>query len=125
MPSDLIQAMSQRAEQIEAHAKMHGLEGQAARRKSFYETRGPKEKIGLEALHGRWAARAAAHQPVLDGVRGSADTVGERDLPPHAAETGRAMLFGVRQAETGEAVNNLGRMLRIALASHVGEGAAG
>jgi len=121
VPADLIQAMSQRAEQIEAHARAHGLEGQAARRKSFYETRGPKEKIGLEALYGRWAARAAAHQPALDRVRGSADTVGERDLPPHATDTGRAMLFGIRQAETGEAVNNLGRMLRIGLASHVGE----
>jgi ATP-dependent exoDNAse (exonuclease V) alpha subunit len=33
----------------------------------------------------------------------------------------RAMLFGIRQAETREAVNNLGQILRLALASHVGE----
>ncbi|MDB5575685.1 MAG: TrwC protein [Bradyrhizobium sp.] len=121
VPADLMQAMSQRAEQIDAHAREHGLEGQAARRKSFYETRGAKEKVGLDELRARWATRAAEHLPALISVRATADTVGERDLPPHAADAGRAMLFGIRQAETGEAVNNLGRMLRIGLASHVGE----
>jgi hypothetical protein len=36
------------AEQIEAHAAEHGLTGQAARRKSFYETRPPKQKLGVD-----------------------------------------------------------------------------
>jgi hypothetical protein len=31
------------------------------------------------------------------------------------------MLFGIRQSEGKEAVNNLGRLLQTALASHVGE----
>lgn len=121
VPGTLIQAMSRRAEQIEAHAREHGLEGQAARRRSFYETRGPKEKVGLEDLHARWATRAAEHLPNLVAVRAAADEAGERDLTAHPAVTGRAMLFGIRQAETGEAVNSLGRMLRLGLASHVGE----
>src|SRR3546814_16550640 len=54
VPKDLITDMSQRAEQIEAHAKEHGLTGQAARQKSFYATRGPKQKTSLEELHQRW-----------------------------------------------------------------------
>lgn len=121
VPQDLIQAMSRRSEQIDAHAREHGLEGQAARRRSFYETRGPKEKIGIEQLHKGWAARAGEHLPALAAVRTAGDVTGERDLPPHPADAARAMLFGIRQAETGEAVNNLGRMLRLGLASHVGE----
>ncbi|MEN2789588.1 MobF family relaxase [Sphingomonas oligophenolica] len=121
VPGTLIQAMSRRAEQIEAHARDHGLEGQAARRRSFYETRGPKEKVGIEELQARWSARAAEYVPGLVIVRAAADESGERDLTAHPAVTGRAMLFGIRQAETGEAVNNLGRMLRLGLASHVGE----
>ncbi|MDB5581545.1 MAG: TrwC protein [Bradyrhizobium sp.] len=121
VPPDLIQAMSRRAEQIDAHAMEHGLEGQAARRRSFYETRGPKEKVGIEQLKEGWATRAAEHLPALVAVRAAGDATGERDLPPHAADAGRATLFGMRQAETGEAVNNLGRMLRLGLASHVGE----
>ncbi len=40
VPRDLMADMSQRAQQIEAHAKEHGLTGQAARRVSFYATRG-------------------------------------------------------------------------------------
>lgn len=121
VPLDLIRSMSQRAEQIDAHAQAHGLEGQAARRRSFYETRGPKEKIGLEALRDQWATRAGTHMPNLQDVRLGADRNGERPIEPHPAISARAMLFGIRQAETGEAVNNLGRMLRLGLASHVGE----
>ena len=121
VPNDLISTMSQRAEQIEAHAKEHGLDGQAARRQSFYATRGPKEKVGIEELRQRWTARAAPHAPALDAVRAAADEVGDRSLAPSAAIASRSMLFGIRQAETREAVNNLGRMLRLGLASHVGE----
>src|SRR3546814_20740826 len=45
VPKDLITDMSQRAEQIEAHAKEHGLTGQAARQKSFYATRDRKSVV--------------------------------------------------------------------------------
>lgn len=121
VPRDLITAMSQRAEQIEAHAKEHGLTGQAARRQSFYQTRGPKEKVSLEALHDRWAERSAGHRESLDNVRTVAEREGGLSLAPDSGTTARAMLFGIRQAETREAVNNLGRMFRLGLASHVGE----
>jgi len=121
VPRDLITTMSQRAEQIDAHAKEHGLEGQAARRQSFYATRGPKEKAGIDDLRQRWASRAAPHAPALDAVRTAADQMGDRSLPPTPMIASRSMLFGIRQAETREAVSNLGRMLRLGLASHVGE----
>jgi ATP-dependent exoDNAse (exonuclease V) alpha subunit len=52
-----------------------------------------------------------------DSADGKADQV-VKDPNPRAA---RAALFGIRQAETREAVNNEGRMLRLGLASHVGE----
>lgn len=121
VPHELITAMSQRAAQIEAHAKKHGLEGQAARRKSFYETRGPKEKVALSALHDRWTSRAAGHAETLVGVRAQAERNDGQLAPPVPGTAQRAMLFGIRQAETREAVNNLGRMFRLGLASHVGE----
>lgn len=121
VPHTLVQAMSQRAEQINAHARDHGLTGQAARQHSFYQTRRAKEKIGLEELHSRWVARSAPYVKALDEIRTKADAVGERALEPAAGVAARAMLFGIRQAETREAVNNLGRMLRIGLASDVGE----
>jgi conjugative relaxase-like TrwC/TraI family protein len=121
VPRDLITTMSQRAEQIDAHAKEHGREGQAARRQSFYATRGPKEKVGIDDLQQRWAARSAPHAPALDVLRAAADQVGERSLSLSLMTASRSMLFGIRQAETREAVNNLGRMLRLGLASHVGE----
>lgn len=120
VPKDLISAMSQRAEQIDAHAREHGLSGQAARRKSFYETRPPKEKAGLDALRQQWAGRSAGHKEALDELRGQASKVEER-LAPDPRTSARAMLFGIRQGETREAVNNLGRLLRYGLASHVGE----
>ena len=120
VPRALIDAMSKRAEQIEAHAKEHGLTGQAARRQAFYQTRKAKEKIGIEALHARWTSRAADHGKTLDAVRRGTDE--QRDgvsMPPGTRH--RAALFGIRQAETREAVNNLGKLYRLGLASHVGE----
>ena len=121
VPRDLISAMSRRAEQIEAHANAHGLEGQAARRKSFYETRGPKERVELDALQGRWASSAAGHAGTLATLRSQAVREQDQAQEPAAGVARRAMLFGIRQAETREAVNNLGRMYRLGLASHVGE----
>lgn len=121
VPKGLVTDMSRRAEQIEAHAREHGLTGQAARRISFYQTRGPKEKVGLDALHAQWSARSDEHRPALDAVREAADRIGERDIGPRSATAARAMLFGLRQEEGREAVNNLGRLFARALASHVGE----
>lgn len=118
VPDRLMHAFSQRAEQIDAYAEEHGLEGQAARRRAFYATRPAKERIGLEDLHGRWTERSGVELEVLDELRGKA--VG-RDLPIDPATAARATLFGIRQTETREAVNEHGRMLRVGLASHVGE----
>ncbi|WP_441347672.1 MobF family relaxase [Sphingobium sp. GW456-12-10-14-TSB1] len=116
VPKELIKHMSQRAEQIEAHARENGLAGQAARRMSFYQTRGPKEKLALDALHGRWSARLGVHQDAIEGVQEAAEQKGERRLGIEPATAARAMLFGLRQAEGREAVNNLGKLLRISLA---------
>lgn len=118
VPAHLMHAFSQRAEQIEAYAKEHGLEGQAARRQAFYATRPAKERIGLKELHGRWAKRSAAEQEKLGELR---DAATGRDVSVDPATAARATLFGIRQTETREAVNELGRMLRVGLASHVGE----
>lgn len=115
VPAELIRAFSRRSEQIDAHADEHGLTGQAARRKSFYETRPPKAKVGLEVLHGQWAERSMGHQ--LPEARADVAISPSMDGQPAA----RATLFGIRQSETGEAVNNLGRMIRLALASSLGE----
>lgn len=120
VPQALIKDMSQRAEQIEAHAKEHGLVGQAARTASFYATRRAKAKITLDQLHDRWANRSRGHAPKLEEVRTRADR-GERTLDVDPATASRAALFGLRQSETREAVNNLGRLIRTGLASHVGE----
>jgi conjugative relaxase-like TrwC/TraI family protein len=121
VPRSLITDMSKRAEQIEAHAKEHGLTGQAARRISFYETRGPKEKVGLEQLHARWESQLGKHADAIHDTRADAENVGERELDVTASVSARAMLFGLRQSEGKEAVNNLGRLVQVALASHVGE----
>lgn len=121
VPKPLIADMSQRAEQIDAHAKEHGLTGQAARRQSFYETRGPKEKVDLDTLHQRWSNRLGMHRDALEATRAAADEKGEHRLEVEPSVAARAMLFGLRQVEGREAVNNLGRLLRLALASHVGE----
>jgi len=121
VPKALILEMSQRSMQIEAHASEHGLTGQAARRVSFYETRGAKAKVGLDALTARWAERVASLPVPLEQIRALADREDGQALIPAAAISARAMLFGLRQAETKEAVNTLGRMLRLGLASHLGE----
>jgi conjugative relaxase-like TrwC/TraI family protein len=121
VPRSLIASMSQRAEQIDAHAKEHGLTGQAARRISFYETRGRKEKVSLEGLHERWQLRLGPDREAIETVRADAERTGNRELAPDASTSARAMLFGIRQEEGREAVNNLGRFLQRALASHVGE----
>lgn len=120
VPKSLILDMSQRAEQISEHARANGLEGQAARRISFYETRGAKEKVSLHELHNRWERRTGNHRAALDATRLEA-VHRERFIPADHATSARAMLFGLRQAESREAVNNFGRLLRLALASHVGE----
>jgi conjugative relaxase-like TrwC/TraI family protein len=121
VPKDLIKDMSQRAEQIEAHAQANGLKGQAARRRSFYETRGPKEKVLLASLHAGWSIRLGPHRDALDAVGRASAEKGEHSIAVEPATAARAMLFGLRQAEGREAVNNLGRLLRLGLASHVGE----
>ena len=121
VPKDLITDMSQRAEQIDAHAKEHGLTGQAARQQSFYLTRGPKQKVSLEDLHQKWDGRLGLHAEAVKKTRATAEEVGERKLDVEPQTSARAMLFGIRQSEGKEAVNNLGQLLRTALASHVGE----
>lgn len=121
VPEALTRSFSQRAEQIDAHAKEHGHEGQAQRNRSFYATRRAKVSIGLDDLHARWAERAKPHRAEIDKVAeqaaGKEGTLAEPD--PRLAM--RATLFGIRQSETHEAVNNIGRIYRTALASHVGE----
>jgi conjugative relaxase-like TrwC/TraI family protein len=120
VPRQLIETFSQRAAEIDEHAREHGLTGQAARRLSFYETRGPKEKVSLEALHGRWTVRLGLNREAIEKLVERARE-NERTLPVDPIIAARAMLFGIRQAEGREAVNNLGQLFRGALASHVGE----
>jgi conjugative relaxase-like TrwC/TraI family protein len=121
VPKDLIIDMSQRAEQIEAHAKEHGLTGQAARQHSFYVTRGPKQKMSLEALHESWEGRLGQHAEAVRDTRADAEKTETHEIEVLQPVAARAMLFGLRQSEGKEAVNNLGRLLQTALASHVGE----
>jgi conjugative relaxase-like TrwC/TraI family protein len=121
VPSALVEEMSQRRRQIDEHAREHGLEGQAARRRSFYETRGPKERAGLDDLKRDWGARSAKHRGALDEMRGRATGWEEERAEADPRAAARAMLFGIRHSEEREAVNNRGRLLRSALASHVGE----
>ncbi|SHM66657.1 conjugative relaxase domain-containing protein, TrwC/TraI family [Sphingobium sp. YR657] len=121
VPRAMMKDMSQRAAQIEAHATEHGLEGQAARRRSFYETRGPKQRVSLEELAERWTARAVGYVPELAATQERMVERGDRNLAPAAALSARAGLLGVRNSEEREAVNNLGRILRSALGSHIGE----
>jgi conjugative relaxase-like TrwC/TraI family protein len=121
VPGQLIRDYSQRAEQINTHAAEHGYEGQAMRRVSFFATRKAKEKVGLEELQAQWNKRAEPYREDLDKLQAAARERGERTIvvDPHVA--GRAALFGIRQSETREAVNNIERLIRTALASHVGE----
>jgi conjugative relaxase-like TrwC/TraI family protein len=121
MPGQLIRDYSQRAEQINAHATEHGYEGQAMRRVSFFATRKPKEKVGLDDLHAQWRARAEPYREDLDKLQAAARERGGRTIETDPRVARRAALFGIRQSETREAVNNIGRLYRVALASHVGE----
>lgn len=121
VPKDLIVEMSQRAEQINAHAKENGLTGQAARQQAFFVTRGPKQKVSLEDLHQRWDERLGQHAEAVKETREAAEKNGQRKIEVETRTAARAMLFGLRQSEGKEAVNNLGRLLQAALASHVGE----
>ncbi|WP_443971452.1 MobF family relaxase [Sphingobium sp. CR28] len=121
VPKDLIAHMSRRAEQIDAHAREHGLAGQAERQKSFYATRGPKQRATMEELHQQWGDRLGPHAEAVREARADAEKIGDRLIEVEASVAARAMLFGIRQSEGKEAVNNLGRLLQTALASHVGE----
>lgn len=121
IPGQLIRDYSQRAEQINAHAAEHGYEGQAMRRVSFFETRKAKEKVGLDELQERWSKRAEPYREDLDRLQATARERGERTIETDPRVARRAALFGIRQSETREAVNNIGRLYRTALASHVGE----
>jgi conjugative relaxase-like TrwC/TraI family protein len=121
VPREFIRETSQRAQQIDAHASEHGLEGQAARRASFYETRGAKAKTGLEDLKGQWTERARPYAQDLAALRAQAAAREGQGLETDSAAHRRAALFGIREAETREAVSNLGSLYRHALASHVGE----
>lgn len=120
-PKELAASFSWRAGDINAHADEHGLHGQAARRQSFYATRPKKQKIDLDGLRDQWIMRSRPYAEKIKQLRAGADMVGQRSLQNEKAVAARAMLFGIRQAETREAVNNLGQMLRLGLASHVGE----
>lgn len=121
VPKALITEMSQRAEQINVHAAEHGLSGQAARRQSFYETRGPKVKVGLNELHDRWQMRIGRYELALGAILADVREAGDRPVPVEPADAARAALFGIRQSEGREAVNPLGRVIATGLASHVGE----
>ncbi|KAJ8139056.1 hypothetical protein OY671_007731, partial [Metschnikowia pulcherrima] len=121
VPNDSISDMSQRAEQIDAHAKEHGSTGQAARQQSFYAPRGAKQKATLEELHQRWEGRLGQHAVAVKETREEADKRGARTIDVDLVTAARAMSFGIRQSEGKEAVNNLGRLLQTASASHVGE----
>ncbi|RJG52413.1 conjugative relaxase [Sphingobium terrigena] len=121
VPKDLIDQFSQRAEAIEDHAREYGLVGQKAQRASFYATRKAKVKIGKEELSAQWHQRTGGRLETLHKI---ADVAHGRDgghLPPTEREASRAVLFGLGQLESAEAVNNLGNILRTGLAAHVGE----
>ena len=117
----LIDSFSQRAQQIDAHAREHGHDGQADRQKSFYATRPAKRKTNLAELGELWRSRSEEQALAMAQAQEAARVRGDRVLDVAPADAARAMLFGIRQAETTEAVNNLGRMIRVALASHVGD----
>ncbi|WCT80073.1 MobF family relaxase [Novosphingobium humi] len=121
VPGDLIQQFSRRAEAIEEHARDHGLVGQKAQRASFYATRKAKAKVGEEELTAQWHQRAGDRLEALRAIAVSSQEREGKHLPPTQREASRAALFGLRQLEITEAVNNLGDILRTGLAAHVGE----
>jgi conjugative relaxase-like TrwC/TraI family protein len=121
VPRELMENFSQRAEQIEDHAREHGLVGQKAQRASFYATRKAKVKIAYDALMGQWHQRTGKFLDTLEQVASVTRSQEGEHPAPSEREASRAALFGLRQLETAEAVNNLGDILRTGLAAHVGE----
>ncbi|MAM11745.1 MAG: DNA relaxase [Sphingobium sp. SCN 64-10] len=121
VPQSLIEKFSQRAEDIEEHAREHGLVGQKAQRASFYATRKAKVKIGHDELLVQWHQRTGELLDVLEKIVAAGREREGEHLSPTDREASRAALFGLRQLETTEAVNNLGDILRTGLAAHVGE----
>lgn len=121
VPKELMETFSQRTEQIEEHAREHGLVGQKAQRASFYATRKAKVKIAYDALMGQWHQRAGKFLDTLEQVASVTRSQEGEHTAPSEREASRAALFGLRQLETAEAVNNLGDILRTGLAAHVGE----
>ena len=121
VPAQMIRDYSRRAEQIAAHAKEHGFTGQEERQRSFYATRPAKAKVRLEDLHKQWADRSQPYRDAVETLRASAEREATGTVDVSKSNAGRAALFGIRQAESREAVNSLGRILRLGLASHVGE----
>ncbi|WP_395335634.1 MobF family relaxase [Novosphingobium sp. BL-8H] len=121
VPRELMENFSQRAEQIEEHAREHGLVGQKAQRASFYATRKAKVKIAYDALMGQWHQRAGKFLDTLEQTASVSRSQEGEHAAPSEREASRAALFGLRQLETAEAVNNLGDILRTGLAAHVGE----
>lgn len=65
--------------------------------------------------------RSRAHAETLDQIRAGADREEGASLLVPPTLGARAALFGLRQAEGSEAVNNLGHILRHGLAAFVGE----
>ena len=121
VPKELIDRFSQRAEAIEEHAREHGLVGQKAQRASFYATRKAKVKIGAQEHTVQWHERTGDQLEKVDKIAAVArEQEGQHSLPTERTAS-RAALFGLRQLETAEAVNNLGDILRTGLAAHVGE----
>jgi len=121
VPKDLIDHFSKRAEAIEDHAREHGLVGQKAQRASFYATRKAKVKIGEAELAAQWHQRTGKRLETLQEVAALARGREGEHPAPTERDASRAALFGLRQLETSEAVNNLGDILRTGLAAHVGE----
>ncbi|ATP19211.1 MobF family relaxase [Sphingobium yanoikuyae] len=121
VPKELMETFSQRAEQIEEHAREHGLVGQKAQRASFYATRRAKVKIGYDTLKVQWHQRSGKFLGPLEQIAAAAHEVEGSHGAPTDRIAARAALFGLRQMETAEAVNNLGDILRTGLAAHVGE----
>lgn len=121
VPRELISTFSTRAHDIEEHAREHGLVGQKAQRASFYATRKAKVKIGYEQLIATWKERAGPLFEKAERVFNDSIARLDEHPTPTPQEVARAALFGLRQAETSEAVNNRGAIFREALAAHVGE----
>lgn len=121
VPRELISTFSTRAHDIEEHAREHGLVGQKAQRASFYATRRAKVKIGYEQLAEQWKQRAGPLFEKAERVFNDSIARLDEHPAPTAQEAARGALFGLRQAETSEAVNNRGEIFREGLAAHVGE----